>query len=1566
MPLDRHNSRKSRPVQPLKRFMQSLFRQLMQLSGRRSAQAGFVFPTTLLLLLMVTLTATALTYRTFSRSEQVIGQREQQVIYNAATPAIDRARAKIEYLFQEDNRLPSGVPPSDRISDMMLPEASRVLLNTDVTPNVPVVADLTIPTGTNADPYTLPDETRVDLNGDGDLDNAWYFNTQQDVDNDGVNDLAIYSIMIDDLGPGDIAPDDAAAIFVTEADEQTKASALVTRTGPLSTTEATPLCAAAAAEGGWQIVTAGNIASLQKNFQVNASVVGSSPTKATTETLEFQQSRIADRANKWGAWFRYDMEIHPGEPFDWNGAMHTDGNLVVNGGVEPHMVSSFNSCVYSQEASEITLGQFDNDGTNGVDITAAAAGTLGDFQGQAITALTRTNGFTAGNVIFHTYDTRTTAPDTFQLNSGTDSVTGSGLPSDVAMNPIILFTQDLESHIDPTTWQRDANWETRDVVTSERIYNDQAARPFVDDFYRADDRWGPKPRYGARDELLDLTDATFRANTQSGDDIKDTGNADYNAIADSNLTNPNDGLDGYWERQAVRTGMRVIMGQRLELGNANGWGYDPTPGGFVSGATEADGDPLYPPKTLKTAFTGNNARTGGDNEQLHRKSLRDNLAAVQGMVVYHYDEVGNGSFPAACMAMTAHPGTPESILASRTFEDYPSAAAPLETDFLAGKGTNGWEFAYNAAFANAANFATQYNSATSDLKKALTNLAFFAGDPSGGAPSFAAVQDGFVHPFPYMAMWGDFSVLRRIIAQGKTYANLSPADQSTLHAAACTLGLLGHNLNTIESEFGAITNWSALATVLLARIDAPTNGVPLADAGTTPPDAWIGLAEAEAVTPADLANVRLMKIAAERWQVLRDRTFGFATGQGLVSGLAPTVGTYTPASGEFVLNAAAPPFVTTGPYSVSCDPNFFAANGAPNADQALTLALALCPKRENLTATNAEKAVKYPSLYYLFPLANHGQKDLTLTTATTLDGYETEEFIDATATTATPTNDLITDYAVNTGATDFQLVDPSTVAGLPRATDFSDWVLPTNAGTALTVSNLDDEPFAVNVGAVPTGRNLSMLDKGMYDGRELLNVRVLDMDLKALIGGTTSGGDFWISDDPTAQAEGVVYAFREDAVREDEIVRPQSTAAGVDAAYCGGVVKAQVPQLFRLEHDAACHMQFGLQDGTNAQDPPLTDELISLKPVDYIPDGERRSYGFRLTTRDGTPADFSGGNPAATDARQDGMTFVTDNSVYIKGDFNPHSSDGTTANLLEEFDETILGGAFAFNDFYQNRQNLNTGTFANLAADHWRPVEVLADSMTILSQSFRDGAISDTVTVADTNTSVKTSYTNQLRPEFTGADAPLPNNWAQENPDDAGSPLWIDRNGSYYVIDGSGNTVPFYVEYNTDGEWIDFDETGINAERRRNLQDATNTFVNSIFVSGIIPRRPQQGYGGLHNYPRLLEDWGGQALSIQGSFLQLNFSTAGVGPQEQEAYDPGAPPTATEHIVYYWPPERRWGYDVGLLYVPPSPAARRFVALSNDRSEYYRELPANDPYINNLICAEEAGGARVFTGGICP
>jgi hypothetical protein len=122
------------------------------------------------------------------------------------------------------------------------------------------------------------------------------------------------------------------------------------------------------------------------------------------------------------------------------------------------------------------------------------------------------------------------------------------------------------------------------------------------------------------------------------------------------------------------------------------------------------------------------------------------------MVVYHYDSSGGGGFPAACVALTAHPGTRQTIVDSRSFGTWLGSTTAVKTDFLNGKGTNGWEF----NFYDSATFATT-TGAGQPLGNALRNLAYFAGDPKGGAPSFKPVQDTDVHPFPYMAMWGDFS-----------------------------------------------------------------------------------------------------------------------------------------------------------------------------------------------------------------------------------------------------------------------------------------------------------------------------------------------------------------------------------------------------------------------------------------------------------------------------------------------------------------------------------------------------------------------------------------------------------------------------------------------------------------------------------------------------------------------------------------------------------------------------------------------------------------------------------------
>ncbi|MFH7244918.1 MAG: hormogonium polysaccharide biosynthesis protein HpsA [Spirulina sp.] len=1670
------------PKTVLKRLVSDLMR-LVLLSNRpkRMAQAGFVLPTTVLLALMVVLTATALTYRTFTRSEQAIVQREQQVIANAATPAVDRAKAKIEFLFREDPNFPSGVPASDILYDMMSTRLEAGKEFRGYTGRVPLLVggDKEARRGITAgvDPYTLADETRLDINNDGILDNAWSFPSN--------GQTIVYSILVDDAvditekatpPAGQLKrPYVSGSLSLQNEANQAKADSLVTRTGPLATTEASPLCKGAVAEAGWQVVSQGNASSLQKNFQINAFVANADGGPGQTfETLEFQQSRQAARASKWGAWFRYDLEIFPGPAFNWNGAMHTDGNLLVHSdSVQLHMVSSHNSCVYGQESSEISLSEFEDTG----------------FQGQIIQGTTKNDKYENTKPSIHVYNGANKQPVTnLDLTSANHSVE-KGKPSDIAVNAMALFTQDRVQHMnDPSVgrWKRRAGWDTaanKFGVQSggARVVNDVATRPFVDDFYRADNRWGPKPRYDANTPQYDVAAVSGRT---IGDPVVGLGG----------VTDEEQGLDGYWERQAIKSGLRLIVGQRLELGNNDAWNKDPlvttTPNPPTPDITGTTGKNALYPSTGKPS--GVNARFGGNHEYLQRRSLQDNLAAVQGMVVYHYqgaDPVNttttSGEFPAACVAMTAHPGTKQSIVNSRTFARYNNDQKKVRVDFLNGQGTNGWEFTYPIAFNTEGRFAFQLR-ADKPLGIALRNLANFAGDPGGGAPSFKAFQDNAIHPFPYHSMWGDFSPLRRVLMQIDTpsapttdqvaierYTALSFADKATLHSAACTLSMLAYNIDQTTAEYEAmLTNYEGAkklqsvttggsraisritdylvtrqdpkdkknynkytgntgadkqvqdalaalpsgsrnklwvdpnpntavvnpetsATVCAAADDGP-NFEPACDSyeffNSLTFDDWLSLIRVFASSlkePDDIDALLAVRQDLVRVNsLLRDRDLGFRDEP------SDEQLDVTPSGNNVFWNSnnGLTGFVKTNGtsskdgyvYGASCNPNIFsqvAAGGGGGTDNVLLGAMIACVNLEEETMP-----VRYPSLFYLFPLVDHGiagnvgtdneqPRVVSGARATKPDGTTV---IPGDPEYVTQTSAYITSNYSTYGATapTFKVVQDSAtpdprnglnlIAASPKLdTDLTKWTLPVKAltgATALATTNVNDlnKAFQIDyIDSVGTKKSLRVpfLDKGIFDGREQLNLRVLDIDLELLTTEKVKTGtepDFWLTSNREKQAEGVVFAFREDAVREDEIVRPKNASA----SDCTGLT-AGITYGLKIETVDVCQMR--VTSGTVGQDPPLTAQGISIKPVDFIPDPERRSYGFRLRTFSGAPADFSG----TSFARDMGMTFVTDNSVYIQGDLNPHSEDGTTSKILEEFTQTLWNGNVNFgNDFYNKRTTLNTAKFTVLDKDHWRPVELLSDAITILSNNFKDGAVEDGILANRPNSegAATSSYMNQNRPTSPSTNlvrSQLETGTAANTAPTNGSPPYVDRNGTYHIT----ATTPFYNEYNTNAKWTNFDTN--EGERRRNLQTADETFVNATFVGGIVPKRAKQSYGGLHNYPRFIETWNGKNLFISGSFIQLNFSTGSTGPFEQDAWEADEAPQNAEPIGYYSPPNRRWGYDVGLLYLPPAPAARRFVTIGSPRSEYYRELPADDPYVVNLRCAKDKDG-NLILNGLCP
>ncbi|MFS8859751.1 type II secretion system protein, partial [Synechococcus sp. H60.1] len=136
-------------------------------------------------------------------------------------------------------------------------------------------------------------------------------------------------------------------------------------------------------------------------------------------------------------------------------------------------------------------------------------------------------------------------------------------------------------------------------------------------------------------------------------------------------------------------------------------------------------------------------------------------------------------------------------------------------------------------------------------------------------------------------------------------------------------------------------------------------------------------------------------------------------------------------------------------------------------------------------------------------------------------------------------------------------------------------------------------------------------------------------------------------------------------------------------------------------------------------DPPVSNEGLSPKPVDYYPDPDRRPYGFRL--RNGAVLARGGFN---LDEAVFGLSFVSDNPVYIQGDFNLHQT--RQGERLEEF-KTLLnfGSDGLYSNFYGRLRRDEDRRFARAAEDLWRPTEIIGDSINILSADFCDGSIDD-------------------------------------------------------------------------------------------------------------------------------------------------------------------------------------------------------------------------------------------------
>jgi hypothetical protein len=1837
------NRKLAKAIQNLSREVQKLYRQINRatvnwllrsafVANRRgqSAVAGFVLPTAVLLILILTLTVGAMTLRAFDRNVQVITNAQEKVLYNAATPAIDRARSKLEFLFGKDGRYPSGTPYESRLLKMLTNNGIGLEKFTSIDPDGTVIDD----------PYKLPDEERVDIgspNGpalDGIPDNAWRFRADTD-GKDGPDATVVYSIIFSTPAASANANAPKPAELLLTLNDQAKANLGVVRNGPLSSQSQLVGCTSGAngTEGGltqeaW-FKDQGNTSKIRKNFQVNALVIPDNP-KVAAVTMEFQQDRQIVEGNKWGAWFRYDLEIFPGPQFNWNGAMHTEGNLILGGtNFSAYLVSAPGSCLYQPESSVLSV----------TDQLPNAADSLGDFQG-LVGMGKLANSSRGGSSTIHVQTSETAPPTQRTVDANNDAVlAGTAVIGNIASDPVsIVLEEKTQSVSGPALNNRSrSGWpnklgagQTGPSALKERFKNTAEKVPFVDDLYRADNRWGPKPKYNSD------PGGRLPPGVAIGTEIGAGFGTISSTPAPTGRAPELIGFDGYWERRAYTEGLRLLVGERLELGNIGGWvtprdvnrnnyielknnGVDvPTPSANTplpligdrtattpAQLSELEGDPLYPPTVQPYPF-----RTGTTLPNLtqQRRSLRDNIPAVQSAAVYHA-AVGQKDYPVACMAMTVHPGTQNTLRQSINFfpTNFKNGAttndALILSDFFNGRGTDGWE--YESPGGNAAQFVAQL-APGQPLRIALDNLANFAGDPDGAFPP--KQEAGLIHPYPALTMWGNYSNLKRAmtkLATGGGYNSLSIADKSYIQTAACTLGMLATNVDQLQKFDPTNPNndvtWnnaqSAVMSDLADKLTVLMNGrvedgevLPktrlstygylntgtfdqrLYNAGDyyeVPPEAFLaGIKQQVISTGGDYMNsplIRMAELIMTSQQVRRDRTFGFRPSPAFGEYAVPfnsAVQVFPTACDpdQFALVDTAIVKVTSFPKntpftesrrstSVDASGNFkpFAATydndplkfpGAVAGDLGTVsgrrLALSrLCgalriPRTYNaggsaiLDANPANRPVvlpKFPSLYYIFPEVRHGLTGAfengpggtdpgfadavanrpgewdhrqpgaisgdravlnppppagavppALDAAAAevgLNPYDREPYIidsfinSATAAytfrpvTAVPApTSRQAAYPTPTAASELNPFSatlensiraaapadrPSFFSRLPYANsspfptpDLPVSVIalapramqgfPAGAAAAVLPNKIPDNtsnntspnriripnvaavataPVSLtltNAGSLPTREwAVPFLDWAMFDGRQLQVARVTDIDLGMLRSTRPAGqsdGTEFAPNETWLPLSGIVYGFREDAVREDGIARPP-----------GGPIPAA----------GATNAQLILGTAMNATnpvapfDPPVQANKgnISVKAIDYQPDPDRRVHGFRM--RNGTqlkrnPIIIPEIEPAKNTR---GLSFITDQPVYMFGDFNLHQEgNGDEPNRANGFLEEFLtplpaDRPYGFNEFY-DRGAGGAGSrdpkFATTSQDRWRPSEILADSISILSNSYCDGSIADAfVSPSDNPRNIpdfsasnspgdirksvynqlglyspgcgagdtgNTSYQNQNRVRNApptnangwewkreGASAIVPATAGNVPLSDFTTPIQISRSGEPLLIARPTNQNPTLpVKYGIGGLGLPY-ATPDEGRGTRQVARATDTRINATVVSGLSPSRPNQSYGGLHNFPRFVEQWNDRRFFFSGSFLQLNFSNYATGPFEQEGWEPGQIITDDEPIPHYQPPTRLWGYDVGLQFSPAGPIAARFVTPSSTRSEFYTEPPVSDPYINKLCNA---------------
>jgi hypothetical protein len=359
-----------------KRLMRAMLQALMAI-GRRAKLpvAGFVLPTVTMVLLVVILLTVAIVLRSFDRANTARNVRVNQQVLAAATPALDRAKAKIQFILREDPQRPTATPTDAELYTRMananvaagnpdtytFGDEERLILKYPVNGG---------PTTTKAgDPKLPPLETIDGVTTESEaINTAWRYPV--DTNNDGKFDtFTLYGIFFRNPPR---RPADGEFYRAREP--------LDARTPPMSLGVLKKGCEAAAGnsaslvgDSGWYSINGKllksffvytvNVPIKQEDIAANALGSEYQPFTGTTSisALEYQQDQSRIPLSNNAVVYEDDLEISPGPALNINGRMITNSNFIVsvlnpNDNLKLYQVSSQDSCFYDQENSKIIVG----------------------------------------------------------------------------------------------------------------------------------------------------------------------------------------------------------------------------------------------------------------------------------------------------------------------------------------------------------------------------------------------------------------------------------------------------------------------------------------------------------------------------------------------------------------------------------------------------------------------------------------------------------------------------------------------------------------------------------------------------------------------------------------------------------------------------------------------------------------------------------------------------------------------------------------------------------------------------------------------------------------------------------------------------------------------------------------------------------------------------------------------------------------------------------------------------------------------------------------------------------